>query len=260
MVLSRIGRQLACIVLAWACAQPAWSTPRDLFFVTQLFPPFITEDAAGKPDGGLVLVLQEACRRLSWRCTVQVMVWKRALLMISLGEADGLVLVQDTPERRAVMDLSRPVLISSYGLYARNGNPLRYRQPADLSGHRIAVYGPSVSQSSCEKLVQGVPGIALTVELDPQTVLRKLSAGRYGNEAVAFSNDDVARYWIRRDGLSNLHRLAEVKTLAYLYGFTRSRVQPGMLDEFNRALDEMCRDGSLQKLAAPYGIRPVACR
>ncbi len=188
------------------------------------------------------------------------MVWKRALLMISLGEADGLVLAQDAPERRAVMELSRPVLLSSYGLYARNGNPLRYRQPADLSGRRLAVYGPSLSQTNCEKLVHGVPGVELAVELDPQTVLRKLSAGRYGNEGLAFSNDDVARYWIRRDGLSNLHQAAEVKTLAYLYGFTRSRVQPGMLDEFNRALDEMCRDGSLQKLAAPYGIRPAACR
>jgi polar amino acid transport system substrate-binding protein len=260
MARSRICRRLACIMLAWACAQPAWAAPRDLFFVTQLFPPFITEDAAGRPDGGLVAVLQEACRRLSWRCTVQVMVWKRALLMISLGEADGLVLAQDAPERRAVMELSRPVLLSSYGLYARNGNPLRYRQPADLSGRRLAVYGPSLSQTNCEKLVHGVPGVELAVELDPQTVLRKLSAGRYGNEGLAFSNDDVARYWIRRDGLSNLHQAAEVKTLAYLYGFTRSRVQPGMLDEFNRALDEMCRDGSLQKLAAPYGIRPAACR
>ncbi|VEB43926.1 Uncharacterised protein [Chromobacterium violaceum] len=64
------------------------------------------------------------------------------------------------------------------------------------------------------------------MELDPETVLRKLGAGRYGHNAVAFSNDDVARYWIKRDGLGNLRKLAEVKPLTYLYGFTRSRVKP----------------------------------
>ncbi|WP_083370098.1 substrate-binding periplasmic protein [Chromobacterium sphagni] len=249
---------LGCL-LACACLR-AEAAPRELSFVTQLFPPFISQSAAGKPGGALVVILQEACRRLSWRCDVQIMVWKRALLTINQGGADGLVLVQDAPERRAVMELSRPVLSSSYGLYVQGGAALRYRRPADLTGRNMAVYGPSLSQDNCERLVKGVPGVSVAVELDPETVLRKLAAGRYGKEAVAFSNDDVARYWMRRDGLSNIRQLAEVRPLTYLYGFTRSRVRPGMLAEFNRALDDMCRDGSLQRLAAPSGIRLAPCR
>ncbi|KMN47828.1 hypothetical protein VL04_01290 [Chromobacterium violaceum] len=252
-------RLWAGLLLACAGAQ-AQAASRELYFVTQLFPPFITQSADGKLDGALVAILREACRRADWNCKVQAMVWKRALLTVSQGGADGLVLAQDAPERRAVMELSKPVLASSYGLYVKADSAMRYRQPADLAGKTLAVYGPSLSQTNSERLVQGVAGVNLTVELDPETVLRKLGAGRYGHNAVAFSNDDVARYWIKRDGLGNLRKLAEVKPLTYLYGFTRSRVKPGMLETFNRALDGMCRDGSLARLAAPSGIRLATCR
>ncbi|WP_145964120.1 substrate-binding periplasmic protein [Chromobacterium phragmitis] len=252
-------KRLAVLLLACVGMQ-AGAASRDLYFVTQLFPPFITQDSSGKPDGALVVILQRACARLGWNCNVQIMVWKRALLTISQGGADGLVLAQDAPERRAVMELTKPVLTSSYGLYALSGNGLRYRQPSDLARRNVAVYGPSLSQTNCEKLVAGVAGVNMTVELDPETVLRKLSAGRYGAEAVAFSNDDVARYWIRQDTLSNVRQLAEVKQLAYLYGFTRSRLKPGMVEEFNRALDEMCKDGELSRLASSYGMRLASCR
>ena len=260
MSVAKTGARLwAGLLLACAGAQ-AQAASRDLYFVTQLFPPFITQDAGGQLDGALVAILREACRRASWNCRVQAMVWKRALLTVGQGGADGLVLAQDAPERRAVMELSKPVLASSYGLYVQSGSALRYRQPGDLAGKTMAVYGPSLSQTNSERLVQGVSGVSLSVELDPETVLRKLAAGRYGANAVAFSNDDVARYWIKRDGLANVRKLAEVKQLTYLYGFTRSRVKPGMLETFNRVLDDMCRDGSLARLTAPSGIQLATCR
>ncbi|MGC0150902.1 substrate-binding periplasmic protein [Chromobacterium vaccinii] len=260
MSVRRTGFRLWAALLLACAGAPADAAARDLYFVTQLFPPFITEGAGGKLDGAMIVILREACRRADWNCTVQAMVWKRALLTISQGGADGLVLAQDAPERRAVMELSKPVLASSYGLYAKSGSALRYRGPSDLAGRTVAVYGPSLSQANSERLIQGVPGVRLAVEPDPETVLRKMAAGRYGGEAVAFSNDDVARYWMRRDGLANLNKLAEVRQLTYLYGFTRSRVRTGMLETFNRALDDMCRDGSLKRLAAPSGIRLASCR
>jgi len=257
MVASRVRTLLLAALLCISTAVEA--APRSLLFVTQIFPPIIENAGGDKLGGAQVEILQEACRRLDWRCEVRAMVWKRALRTISLGEADGLLLVQDVAERRAVMELSLPVLLSSYALYVVNGNPLRYRQPADLSGHVLAVYGPSLSQANSEQLLQGVAGVTEQVEPDPQTVLRKLAAGRYGAAAVAFSNADIARYWILQDGLSSVHQLATIKSISYMFGFTRSRLQPGTLDAFNQVLLSMCRDGSMSRLAGRYGLLAAGC-
>nr|WP_199064772.1 transporter substrate-binding domain-containing protein [Chromobacterium sp. ASV5] len=258
---ARKGRVLAGIAAALAlpCAQ-AQAASRELVFVSQAFPPFIEQSEDGRVSGALVTILQEACRRLNWRCSMQMMVWKRALLMIEQGKADGMLLAQDAPERRATMELSLPVLSSRYGLYVQSGATFGYRKAADLAGHAMAVYGPSLSQTNCQRLIQGVPGVALEVEKDPETVLRKLSAGRYGAQGVAFSNEDIARYWIAQDGISNLKRLASVQALRYHYGFTRSRLQPGTVEAFNHALEAMCRDGTLKRLAEPSGVRLASCR
>ncbi|MEO3959022.1 hypothetical protein [Chromobacterium piscinae] len=108
MGIAKTGSRLwAGLLLACAGAQ-AHAASRELYFVTQLFPPFITQDADGRLDGALVAILREACRRSSWNCTVQAMVWKRALLTVSQGGADGLVLAQDAPERRAVISRCWP--------------------------------------------------------------------------------------------------------------------------------------------------------
>ncbi|OWY39953.1 hypothetical protein CEK28_04210 [Xenophilus sp. AP218F] len=254
-------KMFATVLLAsLAGAWPAQAAQRELHFVTQPFPPFIEERADGSVGGVLVAILQEACRRLDWRCDVQLMVWKRALLTIEQGGADGLLLAQDVPERRAVMDLSLPVVNSRYGLFVLSDAGFGYRQPSDLAGHAVAVYGPSLSQTNCANLLKGVPDASMLVEKDAETVLRKLSAGRYGPQALAFSNEDVARYWMAQDRIDNLRLLASIQPLSYLYGFTRSRLRPGTVEAFNQALDSMCRDGALRRLSAPSGVRLSSCR
>ncbi|UTH73063.1 ABC transporter substrate-binding protein [Chromobacterium sp. IIBBL 290-4] len=252
-------RKILWLALSLVLAQAYADGEKKMVFVSQPFPPFVIEGADGRVSGALVDILHEVCRRLSWRCDMQMMVWKRALLMMEQGSADGMLLAQNVPERRAVMALSRPVVASGYALYGLADNAQPYHGPADLSGRTLAVYGPSLSQTNCERLAQGVPGVTVVVERDSETVMRKLSAGRYGRNALAFSNQDVARAIIQAERLPGLRLVAQVVPLTYHFGLSRKRLQPGMAEAMEKTLQAMCADHSLQRLAAPYGVTPAEC-
>ncbi|POZ63356.1 substrate-binding periplasmic protein [Chromobacterium alticapitis] len=245
-----------CLLQAQACAGGG----REMEFVSQPFPPFIIQEPSGRVSGALVDILHEACRRLEWRCSMHMMVWKRALLMIEQGSADGLLLAQDVPERRAAMALSRAVVASGYALFGLAGSARPYRAPSDLSGRTVAVYGPSLSQTNCERLLKGVPGVDMAVELDSETVMRKLSAGRYGKDGLAFSNLDVARSIILANHYAGVRQVAQIQSLTYHFGLTRSRLQPGVAEAMERTLAAMCLDHTLQRLSGPYGVQAAACR
>ncbi|KMN77993.1 polar amino acid transport system substrate-binding protein [Chromobacterium alkanivorans] len=231
-----------------------------LHFVTQDFPPFIEVTDKPQPQGLMVDTLVAVCQRLNWSCEIQAMVWRRALLLAEEGKVDGIFPVQDTPERRISLALSAPVYHSSYGLFATASSTFRYQQAQDLLNHRIAVYGPSVSQNALDKLIAGLPNMNITVENNQETVLKKLAAMRYGAEAVVFANEDVTRYIIRREALSGLRPLATIQPLTYLYGFPLKSVKPGMVADFNQALNALCHDGTLPRLARRYNVRMAACK
>jgi len=251
----------ACVLFSLACSSQAQPSvqPREMRFVTEPFPPY-TFALDGRAAGPMVDVLQAACGRLAWRCEIEVLPWRRALGMAQRGEVEGIFTVVDSPERRQYFHVSPPIIEGRYTLFARAGNGLQYTGDVQvLAGRVIGAYGPSATALTLEQLVEGVPRVRTEIEPDNRTVLRKLAAGRYGEDGLALANEAVAQQLMRDDGLNSLQTAGLVKVFGYAFGLVRQNVDLAQAQAFAKVLYELCRSGRTAELLKGYTLPPSAC-
>lgn len=244
------------VLLAVAALQAAAAPMR---FVTESFPPY-TFAIDGRAAGPMVDVLQAACVKLAWSCSIEVLPWRRALFMAQRGEVEGIFTVVDSPERREYFHVSPPVIEARYVLFARLGSRFQYAgDPQTLAGRVIGAYGPSATALTLEQLIEGVPRTRSEIEPDNRTVVRKLAAGRYGEDGLALANEAVAQHLMREDGIRNLRPAGLVKAFGYAFGLTRQSVDPAKAQALAKTLHELCRSGRTAELLKPYGLPASVC-
>lgn len=245
----------ALMLMAAGCA----AQPRAMRFVTEALPPY-SHVADGQPAGPLVDVLQAACARLAWRCSVEILPWRRALRMAQAGEVPGLFAIVTPPTTRPRFHVSPPVVDARYVLFARSADALEFRgDAAQLAGRTVGVYGPSAAEDALRALMTGVPGARAEIEADNLTVLRKLAAGRYGEGGLALANEAVAQQLVREERLAGLRVAGVVKSFGYAFGLNRERVTAADAQAFAGALQALCATGRIAELLKPYGLPASPC-
>lgn len=258
-----LGRGLGlAVALVLGGGGPAMAAPPPpaLRFVTEPFPPY-TYEAQGAAAGPMVDVLRAACAELQWRCSIEVLPWRRALAMAQRGEAEGIFTIVDTPERRVYFHVTVPVIDARYTLFARAGDDFQLRsgERQPLQGRTIGAYGPSATVLALDELVEGLDGVKTEIETDNLSVLRKLAAGRYGSRGLALVNESVALALMRDNQIAGLQAAGTVKSFAYAFGLSRQRVKRRDFEAFNKALIKLCRGGRSAALIKPYALPASAC-
>jgi polar amino acid transport system substrate-binding protein len=242
-----------------AVAAPPVPARLRLHFVTEPFPPYSYEQQ-GQAAGPMVDVLNAACAELKWQCRVEILPWRRALSMAQRHEVDGIFSIVDTPERRAYFRLTVPMIDARYTLFARAGDDFQLRGDLKaLRGRTIGAYGPSNTVLALDDLVEGIGAVKTEIESDNLTVLRKLSAGRYGPQGLALLNESVALALMRDEKIPGLQAAGTVKSFAYSFGLSRQRVREQDFRAFNAALRRLCRSGRSAELIKPYAVPASAC-
>lgn len=227
-------------------------------FVTEALPPYVVE-REGRATGPLVDVLRSVCEQLRWRCDIQLLPWRRAYADAEAGRVDGIFPLLQTPEREALFLFSSPVIDARYALFSRGGLSYVYQGPASLKGREIGVYGPSGTSAALAELIHDVPGLVIHTEPDNSTVLRKLGHGRYGEQGLAFINESVALWLLRKEHLQGLQMAGSVREFTYGYGLVRTRWSPAEFEQFDEALQRNCRQGRNAALLRPYMVPASAC-
>lgn len=250
--------RLACAAALLALAQGA-GAQAPMRFVTEPFPPYTYAGPEGHAAGPMADVLQAACAKLAWRCDVEVLPWRRALAMAQRGEVEGIFTVVDSPERRQYFHVSPPIIDARYVLFARSGGFQYGGDPQTLAGRTIGAYGPSATALTLEQLIDDVPRTRSEIEPDNRTVLRKLAAGRYGEEGLALANEAVALHLMREDGIRGLQSVGLVKAFGYSFGLARQNVDLNQAHGLAKALYELCRSGRTAELLKGYGLPASAC-
>jgi polar amino acid transport system substrate-binding protein len=247
-------------LLVAALLGPVAAAAQTLHFVTEPFPPYTYANEQGQAAGPMVEVLRAACKQLGWQCPIEVLPWRRALNMAQRGEVEGIFTVVDSPERRQYFHVTPAVVEARYAFFAKSGNPLQYTgERGVLEGHRIGAYGPSATALTLEQLVEGLARVRTEIEPDNRTVLRKLAAGRYGEDGLALANEAVAQHLIREERLPGLISVGVAKSFGYAFGLNRQNVELAQAQSLGRVLYELCRSGRTQELLRPFGLPASGC-
>ncbi len=242
----------ACCLCATASAQPLG----PLHFVMEPLPPFVVDDK-GKPSGPYYEAVALACTQLKLSCKFEILPWRRAYVLAEKGLVDGIFVLARNAERERDFYFSDPLIQSAYAVFTRQSSTLRYSQPNHLDNWTVAAYGPSGTSLVAEELAKLAAHMRVEIEVDNQSVLRKLAAGRYGERGAAVLNRDVGNYLIAIDGIGGLRVAGEIKRIDYAIGLSRKRLSAAQAEQFNAALRELQRHGKIKAIADKYGLRPA---
>ncbi|MCE4553956.1 substrate-binding periplasmic protein [Roseateles cellulosilyticus] len=257
----RHWRAAAAALALFAASLAATAAPVRLHFVTKQFPPYAFVGADGEAAGPMADLLRSVCARAGWACSVSVLPWRRAYQVIEAGGADGIFPFVDTPARHAQYAMSPEVVRGRYVLLARACAP-GCDAPAWPPTGTIAAFGPSEASRTLTALLQTLPGAQPHLEPDAEVVVRKLLAGRYGDDGLALVNEAMANWQLSSrggPGAQALRPVRVVREFSYGYALTRKRGHEVLAQRLADELQAMCRSGETARLFKPYELVAADC-
>ena len=228
----------------------------SLTFATTDFPPF-NRNEKGSAAGPFADIVRTICQRMKTRCTIEILPWRRTMAEVKHEEIKGVFPISRLPDREQDYYFIGPILETSFTIYALAGKALSFHRAEDFSGYTIGVYGPSGISKTLEQITSGMPSVTILTELNHITVLKKLSAGRYGEKGIGFVDRDGAQYLIAQEHIANLQAVTDVRTMEFYIGLSRKSVSPEIAAGFMENLEALSASGELAAILGKYGLKQV---
>ena len=242
-------RWLASLAAVPALAHAEKGASAPLVMVNTIYPPFV--NAPGDPGGeGLdVEIAREVLRRIGHTMELQVVPWRRVLLMLEYGHADFTTTISRRDDRDRYLEWSNPYRLgAAYRFYALKSSKFKLNSLDDLRGRRLGLiagfnYPPPITE---------VPNVRLERTGDIAMLTKMLIADRTDFMVVTA----IAGAWeIRKLGLAD--RLEQqpyeyTSTSPNYLAFSKRRPIAGKLPAINAALQAMVKDGSMARIQAKY--------
>lgn len=210
----------------------------------------------GLPGKGLASeIVTTALKNAGYAATVSIMPWARALALTYAGNADGIVAVWATRERRQNLVLSDAYLSNRMVLLHMHGKYADRKTLADLSGLTVGVgrnydYSDAFSSSTnfnrrpADRVLQN---------------LHKLSVGRVD---LVLEDDRIAQYNLTRyrDEIPALGEIELIKpplfVLPLYFGVSRKHADAEVIvARFNDALKKMQANGTMDAILSRFNQR-----
>ncbi len=230
------------VSIAWMAMAPAQE--REIVIGTSLWPPYADPKLPGQ--GLAISIVNAALEQAGYRVSVRFEEWERTLADAKAGETPVIAAAWRSPERERDFVFSQPYLTNEIKFLKRRDTPFEYRTLDDLKGLRIGVvYGYAYSPD-----FDRAGGFTRAPETHVVPNILELLTG---NIDLQVGDERTLRYELvrhfgkRRHELVFLPRPLATRELYLAVG----RTHPGALaivDDFNRGLSRIRRDGTYRKL------------
>ena len=239
-------------------AGPAQARQTLLFVADIDFAPYsmITQGQAAGID---VDVLAEAANRAGFMLDIQFKPWDELIEMVKKGECDGAFGLFKNPEREqySMFMEAAPIHYSDYVLFTKVGTKFSFRSYADLQGKTIGrIAGTTLGDDFEAALAKGV------MQVREYPDLASAIRGLLVNEIEAYAgNIDVTYYRLKSMGMTSsivyLPKKIVTQKPAYLVMSRASKLKDKdrVIQGLERAMDQMRKDGTYNKIARHYLVR-----
>ena len=229
----------ASIPRAATPATPGAPDPKPLLIVGDKDYRPLSYLEAGAPKGVDVEISEALARALRRSVTIELMDWDAAQRKVQSGDADLLIDMSVTEDRKALYDFSVPTAEHEFGLFVRR-NETQISSVADLAGKRVGVTQGGYPR----RFFEGEPGVTLLVVQGYRDGFDRLIAGSLD----AFAADQ----WVGADTIRT-HHLSGVAVAGKPfarepYAMAVRKGNRPVLDEVNRGLLKLSSDGTLERI------------
>ena len=216
-------------------------------FVGAQFPFILEQQEPHRPFGVSVEVLDSISQRSDIKFEIKLMPWPRALRMVKLGMADGLIGPYKSPERMEYMDYSEQSFYTDSMVLLRLSTG-RF-DPADWSGDLSELYGKKVivmrGWEYSEAFSEAKPNMQLIEVSSVPQALRMLQKKRA--EYLVLNKRNALRDMIDL-GLEREVAILEppLSTKTGFFGFSKLRPDPEFQRVFNRVMKDVLEEGLIR--------------
>jgi len=232
-----LGVLVSAIIFSSSFAEAA-NGAKILFLGNSNIAPVVYLDN-GAPAGVAVDIVRALAKHLSKPVEVRAMNWSEAQARVARGEADVLIQINQTEERKKIYDFSDPLLESQFSIFTR-ANKMGISGISSLRGLRVGVEAGGLPLQSLEKN----PLIQLSIIPDFLTGFKLLNDGAIDAVVVDYR---VGSYVIAEHKLRNIKVTGEPIAFSYS-AFAVRKGNTQLLDEINAALRVIKTDGTYQKI------------
>ena len=193
----------------------------------------------GAAAGVAVDIVRALAKHIAQPIEIRAMDWKEAQGLVARGEADALIQINQTEERKKTFDFSDPLLESHFSIFTRTD---RVDIPglSSLQYLRVGVEPGGLPQI----LLSRMPLVQLTVIPNFLEGFKLLSGGSIDAVVVDYR---VGSYAIAENGFRNIKATGEPIESSYS-AFAVKKGNTQLLDAINKALRIIKADGTYQKI------------
>jgi signal transduction histidine kinase len=193
----------------------------------------------GAPAGVAVDIVHALAKHLPKPVEIKAMDWPEAQARVARGEADALIQINQTEERKKIYDFSDTLLESQFSIFTR-ADKMGVSGLSSLRGLRVGVEAGGLPRQSLEK----IPLIQLSIIPDFLTGFKLLNDGAIDAVVVDYR---VGSYVIAEHKLRNIKVSGEPIAFSYS-AFAVKKGNTELLNEINAALRAIKADGTYQKI------------
>lgn len=245
-------RLLLGMAMAFVWSGAAVAAEKKIVLVNDEYAPYVMPEGDAKGPGIDIEIAVEALKRAGYQTEVKIVPWKRVLKSLEDGEADMTTTLSFKDERDKYLDWSVPYRMNTvYHFYTAKGSKLKIASLADLKGKTLGV----TDGFTYPKEVTDSKDFTRDEAKDVSKTLGKLVAGR---SDAAILNSIVGVWEMNKANLGDkvekqAFELQSVEdTRGTMMGFSKKRNLKDVVQAFNKALDEMIKDGTVGKLEQKY--------
>ena len=150
----------------------------------------------GTPSGVAVDIVRALAKHIPQPIEIKAMDWSEAQALVARGEADALIQINQTEERKKIYDFSDPLLESHFSIFT-NTNRMGISGISSLQGLRVGVETAGLPRQTLEKN----PQILLTIIPNFLEGFKLLNEGSIDAVVVDYR---VGSYVIAENNLRNI--------------------------------------------------------
>lgn len=173
--------QLVAGAILWFLAGVSWAEPQKITMCNVHWPPFIVAHQGETVQGSWVELLNTVFKQLpEYTLSIDIVSWKRCLLLINEGAIDGTFAHVKTHEREQFMDFTMQVIADRSMIWYSTHvfpEPFNWRKFQDLSHHVMGVVRGEAFNPEVDELISSQKVQVEYVTNDTQNFM-KLASGR----------------------------------------------------------------------------------
>lgn len=220
---------------------------KPFLIVSDTYPPYEYQEN-GIIVGFDVEILKAVSKEADIECDIKFFPWKRAMMMIESGKADGIFSMAHSKERENFVYFPPEHLsIGKKRIFANSNFKGDILAIQDLDGKRIGIVRGNTYGEKFDNYNACIKDEAE----NPDMLFKKLNVDRY---SLVIENENVAAFTIKKLSLKGIRPLSFIPhEVKYYIGISKkSKRAKELLDKISNALLRMKKSGKLEAIRNKY--------